>query len=443
VRTIALHPDGGILIGGDFTSLNGLAHFGIGRLTPKLTVDNNFQASVGNGKVYAMAVLPDGRILVGGEFDTLNGVTRNNFGMLNADGTLSANFSWGTNGPVHAIAVQSDGKVLIGGAFSQVDIYNYSRMARFLADGRLDSAFLTPEIGDTVRTIALTTNDRILIGGDFTFVGSTTCNYLARLNSSGGLDTAFTTGASHRVRSIVVQPDNKILVAGDFTSLKGSTVNRIGRLDGSGNIDDSFNVGSDMGASDSVYSLALQADGKILVGGAFTSLNQLTRERIGRLNSDGRLDTSFVPGSTNGTVLAIAVQPDGKIAAGGEFTQFSDRTRTYIGRLVDEAAAFQKLTADSHGTEISWLVSGLNPQFERVTFEYSKDGMSYTPLGRATYNGTSWFLGGNLYKPMGNAFIRANGFYSSGLGSGSRSLMQSVINVYSPQFDVLLPLSVK
>src|SRR5439155_1175455 len=82
--------------------------------------------------------------------------------------------------------------------------------------------------------------------------------------------------------------------------------------------------GCDPGANSSVRAVALQPDGKILLGGDFTTLGgggigHTARSRLGRLNPDGTLENSFNPGA-NSTVQALAVQADGKIVAGGSFT---------------------------------------------------------------------------------------------------------------------------
>ncbi len=137
----------------------------------------------------------------------------------------------------------------------------------------------------------------------------------------------FDPGANAQVRALVVQPDGKILVGGWFTTLGKDTVgnpvtrNYIGRLNHDGSPDTTFNPG----ASNFVRALAVQPDGKILVGGDFTRLGgggtgTEFRNYIGRLNADGSLDTTFNPG-TNGYVYALAVQPDGKILVGGDLTR--------------------------------------------------------------------------------------------------------------------------
>src|SRR5947209_8589203 len=108
---------------------------------------------------------------------------------------------------------------------------------------------------------------------------------LAALAQSPLLDS-FNPGADSYVYSLAVQADGKILVGGDFTTLGGQSRSYVGRLNVDGTLDISFNPG----AGDFVHSLAVQADGKILVGGGFTALGGQSRTNIGRLNADGTLD---------------------------------------------------------------------------------------------------------------------------------------------------------
>ncbi|WP_198973132.1 delta-60 repeat domain-containing protein, partial [Xylophilus sp. ASV27] len=87
--------------------------------------------------------------------------------------------------------------------------------------------------------------------------------------------------------SLAVQPDGKVLVGGGFTQLGGQTRTYLARLNADGSLDTGFNPD----ANNAVYSLAVQPDGKVLVGGAFTQLGGQTRNRLARLNADGSLDT--------------------------------------------------------------------------------------------------------------------------------------------------------
>ncbi|WP_033316646.1 delta-60 repeat domain-containing protein, partial [Pontibacter roseus] len=117
-------------------------------------------------------------------------------------------------------------------------------------------------------------------------------SFIARLNADGTLDASFNpgTGFNRELYSLALQPDGKVLVGGNFFSFNGTPRNFIARLNADGTLDASFNPGS--GFTDYVVSLAFQPDGKVLVGGSFTSFNGTPRSRIARLNADGTLDAS-------------------------------------------------------------------------------------------------------------------------------------------------------
>src|SRR5207248_8917049 len=87
-----------------------------------------------------------------------------------------------------------------------------------------------------------------------------------------------------------------------------------------GHGDFEFNPG--LGADGVVRSVAVQADGKVLLAGEFTSVDGVAVAGIGRLHSDGYLDSSFDPGAgANGPVYAVAALTDGKVVIGGDFTR--------------------------------------------------------------------------------------------------------------------------
>src|SRR4051812_621281 len=130
----------------------------------------------------------------------------------------------------------------------------------------------------------------------------------------------FDPNANGAVRAAIVQPDGKILLGGDFKTLSpnsGSVFirNHIARLKPDGTLDPAF----DPNANDAVLAITMQANGKILLGGKFTSVAGVTRNHIARLNMDGSLDLSFDPGA-NDVVSTLALEADGKIFVGGLFT---------------------------------------------------------------------------------------------------------------------------
>jgi uncharacterized delta-60 repeat protein len=168
----------------------------------------------------------------------------------------------------------------------------------------------------------------------FTTYHGTAPAYVARVESTGLQDAGFQSGSgpSGAVRSLAVQPDGKILITGSFTTCNGVTSNRVARLLSTGALDPTFSVG--VGANSIVHAAALQPDGKILIGGLFTTYSGSTRNRIARLNANGTVDTSFNMGTAaNDMVRAIAVQADGKILVGGGFTSFNSTVRGRIARL--------------------------------------------------------------------------------------------------------------
>ena len=332
IRSVAVQSDGKILIGGLFTGYNGSNVGRITRLNADGTLDATFNpsgAGATSNDIRSIALLSDGKILIVGNFTNYNGTSINRIARLNSDGTLDGTFTPGTgaNSPIVSVAVQSDGKILIGGDFWEFNGASINRIARLNADGTLDGTFTHgPGAGSTVRSFAVLSDGKILIGGEFSAydVNPSVFN-IARLNANGTLDATFNpaTGASDRVRSIAVQSDGKILIGGDFTRYNGTFINRIARLNAVGTLDATFNSGGS-GAASSVHCIAVQSDGKILIGGRFQSYNGTSINRIVRLNADGTMDATFTPGSgAANNVNSIAVLPDGKILIGGEFTSYN------------------------------------------------------------------------------------------------------------------------
>jgi uncharacterized delta-60 repeat protein len=327
--TVKIDNNGGLLCGGNFIDYNKFTNRNrFIRINSDGALDTAFCANASdggkfNGRVWAIVVQSDGKILVGGSFTGYPGGTnRNRLIRLNADGTVDdafcANASDGLtpkfNGDVEAIVVQSDGKILVGGLFTNyANTTNRNRLIRLNADGTVDDAFcanasdgVTPKFSSTIYTIEVQSDGKILVGGNFTNYGGTTGrNRLIRLNADGTVDGAFCANASDGVTpkfsstiyTIEVQNDGKILVGGDFTSYANTTNrNRLIRLNADGTTDSAFCVNASDGAkfSNRVYTIAVQSDDKILVGGDFTSYSGvLGRDRFIRLNSGGTVDTIF------------------------------------------------------------------------------------------------------------------------------------------------------
>lgn len=338
VNSVVSQPDGKVLVAGTFTTYNGAAINRIARLNSNGSFDSDFNTGAGaNNSIYRVVVLSTGKIILSGSFNSYNSIKVGFIIRLNSDASADAdfNFSTGANRQVDSIVVQPDGKILIGGQFNRYDGVYINRIARLNSDGVLDSGFV-PGSGanDNISSIALQSDGKIVIGGNFTNYDGTTVNRIARLNSDGSIDSGFNvgSGANNLVYAVAVQPDGKILVVGAFSQYNGVNSAGIVRLNSDGSIDSGFNVGT--GAVGTVLSVAIQSDGKILIGGLFSSYNGTARNRIARLDSDGSIDTGFNIGTgANNSVHSIAVEPGGKILIGGLFTTYNGASATRLARL--------------------------------------------------------------------------------------------------------------
>ncbi len=307
-------------------------------------IDTSFNPTAGgNDFIYSIALQPDGKMLVGGDFTAINGTSRNRIARLTADGSLDSKFATaavGANGSVRSIVIQSDDKILIGGLFSNVNNTNRSYITRLTYDGSTDATF-NPGAGadNPVYAIAETFVDglrKIVVGGAFGSFNGVGHHSLIRLNNNGTVDSTFDsggTGADGTVYAVALQTDGKILIGGDFNTYNGVIRHGIARLNADGTLDTSF-LASGSGADGSVRAIAIQPDGRIVLGGLFTNVNDTAINYVARLESDGSLDSSFTPGvGANGPVLCISVQNDGSILLGGSFTRFGDVSRSRITRL--------------------------------------------------------------------------------------------------------------
>ena len=252
--------------------------------------------------------------------------------LANDTGTRRVSVQSITTAPTNGTATINDW-IYAGGLFTTVNGTNRSSIARLNADGTLDTTF-NPDMGmnGSVRAIAIDSSGKLVVGGFFTSVNGTNRNRIARLNADGTLDTTFDpgTGMNGGVWSIVLDSSGKPVVGGSFTSVNGTNRNRIGRLNADGSLDTTFNPG--MGINDTVFSIVLDSSGKPLVGSlsSTSTANGTSPNRIARLNADGSLDNTFNPGTgINGTVYAIALDSSGKPVVGG----ISLANGNYIARL--------------------------------------------------------------------------------------------------------------
>lgn len=385
---VKTQPDGKVLIGGNFTVVNGVARHGVARLNADGTLDTSFDPpdfydpTIFNGlglTIYSIEVQSTGKILVGGQFSVI-GATNRDIVRLNTDGSLDTTFTdlsseLSITENVIRIIVRPDDSIFMLGAFSFSNHF-YQQVAKLDANGTPDPTFSFIGTGGNIKEAAVQADGRLYVS-DIA---------IGRYMSSGAGDSSYHIAQSSggTITEIAVQPDNKILIAGTFSAVDGFTFGRIARLNTDGTVDLSFNTNG-LGAGGPINDIVLAADGKIFVGGSFSTYNGVTRNRVAKLNSDGTLDNSFVytppaagtvvndmdllptgklavVGTTLGTTAApasvvvlnadgsadagftarngkqgrvreINQQPDGKVVIGGEFTLVNGIARNSMARL--------------------------------------------------------------------------------------------------------------
>jgi uncharacterized delta-60 repeat protein len=331
VGIIEIQDDGKLVLGG-YLSLNGGSSINIARLNANGEIDTTFNTGVDsfNNQTIAIKIQSDGKLLVGGKFTTYNEASVNRIVRLNSDGSIDNTFDIGTgivgsgnnNDGVYSITIQSDGKLLIGGQFTSYNETSSNHIIRLNSDGSIDDTFnIGTGFNNSVRTIKIQPDGKLLVGGWFTSYNETTSNRIIRLNSDGSIDNTFDigTGFNDNVRIIQTLTDGKILVGGSFTTYNGSSYNRLIKLNSDGSIDNTFNIGT--GFDYNVRVIQIQSDGKLLIGGGFESYNDDdTKKYFLRLNSDGSLDTTFnivADDVGDNYVQAITINSDGNILVGG------------------------------------------------------------------------------------------------------------------------------
>ena len=305
-RGVAVRPDGRILAGGSGLIAGGSRDFAVIRCLPNGSLDPQFgtggiattdiQGGF-NDTAYCMAVQTDGKIIVAGSHRSGVAMAR-----YTANGALDA-AGFGTGGKVfssvvngeeeqaNAIVVQPDGRIVVAGEFRAVAGSAFL-LSRYLADGSPDPSFGTG--GKSVIPISAGTDRDIANGlylladGKFLVAGTAAQDFaLVRCTAQGQLDPGFGTGGIVLIdfggttdagTGVAVQTDGKVLLAGT-TRISGREYFALIRLTATGDVDTAFGPygGAALTAltagNDTARSIAIQSDGKILLGGDAGLLN--------------------------------------------------------------------------------------------------------------------------------------------------------------------------
>jgi uncharacterized delta-60 repeat protein len=413
IRSILTLSNNKILLAGDFNRYNNLTAYGIVRLFPDGSPDLTFNFEYGPNKgIYKLAFQGD-HILVAGNFkpypETANNVIR-----ISSSGVIDTTFhpQLGVLNDIQQMVVQPDGKILLAGSLLIGSSTNYCGVIRLNNDGSPDLTFQTYiiSLGDYrqyIGALALETPGTILLASNVLADGAYYQGSLRRLDSSGNqlayvslfwtnsyllqndgkivaagfkqiardagwyvfqraivrLNTNLTIDSSYhfddeklyaqypytpQILTSVIQADDKVVIGGAFTETSGYVSNNIARLYTNGSFDTSFNAHK--GSSGTILTSAVLKNGKTLIGGRFDFYNNSSAHNFARLNKNGQLDGTFQNGNgTNGKVYTIAVQSNNKILIGGDFTSYDGHTCHNIARLNPDGSfdqGFASVTPD-------------------------------------------------------------------------------------------------
>jgi len=506
INSVAIQPDGKIVAAGvasnGTTTDTALARYNFdGSLDQSLDNDGKVITAVSTDSDVArsIALQPDGKIVI---------VGHNNIGSAadfltlryNSDGSLDSGFDGdgisrtalsAQQDEAHAAAIQADGKILAVG-FSSNQTFDLA-LVRYNTDGSPDANFGTNGAAiqdlavnsDLASTVAIQPDGKIVAAG-YSYNGSFNDFTVARYNADGSFDSSFgnngvaiaSFGGRTLPRDSIIQPDGKIVIGGWLFNA-GNNDFALVRFNSDGSLDSDFGVAGLVKTSfsatgdDSITSLALQNDGKIVAGGIGFTSGGRRLFALARYNSDGSLDSSF-DGDGKTTVQfndidqlgAIAIRPDGKIVASGisyNLTSFAyfiavaqlnpngspDTTFDGDGKLTislnnpnfEEALGLViqpdgKLVigTSSFASNVNFIIFRLNPNgsldtsFDedgRVFGSYSTSGgqiygLVLQPDGKIVVGGGSYNYNGTTGTDFALARFNPNGSYDTGFGTNGR-----------------------
>lgn len=292
VYAAAITPNGEIIVGGSFTTANGATATVVNGLAKwdrsanawvPLSNAGNIGVSGGAASVYALAVSPGGDIYVGGNFTSLLGLAANNFGWL-FSGVSPQTYGTGVNGTVQALAYNPHFAypVVIGGDFSTANGSSIPWFAFFeMTAGfrTLVSQSGSPNPDGAVLAFAVSPDGSLYVGGSFTTPGTRVFQILPPAAGSSGVSVkSLAGGVSATVYALTVDKRGTLIAGGEFLTADGLTVNSIARWEGSAWSPMSSGVWNSV-SSGTVYALATGPDGEVYVGGDFLTAG--TREARG------------------------------------------------------------------------------------------------------------------------------------------------------------------
>lgn len=346
----AVQNDGKVLLAGQFTAVGSMARNGFARVNADGSLDPAFDAGTGfSTPPRKLLVQTDGKILAVGSFTSYNGISVTGIVRIHSNGSIDSGFNVATNADPFDINLQADGRILIAGGFSQVNGMGRTGVARLNSDGTLDPAF-NPVIGTSsgggMAQIVPQADGKIMIAGGFSGVNGFNRTNVARLNSDGSLDQTYNSSTGAIISRIWIQPHGKYILGFGFPTRS------LGRRNTDGSIDPNFTPpilewNSSFNAE--IHELLIRPDGSLLIGGRFDLVGGTPQMNITRLAPNGMRDPLFLPGGADQLVRTLSHYSGDKVIAGGDFAVIGDVSKSGVARLTVQFRAKTAYDFDGDG----------------------------------------------------------------------------------------------
>ncbi|MFT5136895.1 MAG: putative delta-60 repeat protein [Arenicella sp.] len=342
IKDFVVQEDKKNLIAGELSDMSMKSIHGILRLDAYGDIDPQFNPPhFGfNDTVTAMIQDDNGRIIIAGTYTSPTSSTQNYIVGLNEDGSSGDWFKPAfPNGSILTMLRQRDGRLLAGGRLNDLKGSKQNGLTRLTSDNEYDDTFTT-QFNSLSWVLALNQQQdgKILVGGNFiNELEPDTRQNLTRLNADGSTDPSFVQKLDGWVFCVLEEANGQILIGGYFKHIDNRDHKYMARLNADGSLDESFKP--DLGELGWVYSFDQQSDGRIVIGGEFTSVDGIERNYVARLNMDGSLDEYFDPGAgTDASVKIVKIEDNGKIILGGEFNHYNNQPRKYIAKVNEDGS---------------------------------------------------------------------------------------------------------
>jgi uncharacterized delta-60 repeat protein len=443
ITTVVQQPDEKLLFAGPFTRFGGLSVNGLVRTHSNGRLDTTFQRPVVGTGLTGVQVRRDQKMYVFGSLTAVNDVSRTGIARLQSSGALDTGFNanvFSTTGVwINAIADDSGDQLWLGGSFTHLSGNLKPMIGRVTSSGGLFDNIHAPVSGTPIELL-MSPAGELTIASTYMEKEGAPIVVTRRGNSRGTVLVTYESPVGGKVNGMCRLPDGSVLIWG-VTPLKSNR--NLCRLNPNGTFDFEFAPFFD----GEVRSVSVQADGSMMVLGAFTTYRGGNSIRS---NLDGfiHLMPDLRPGDTtglssmspSGLARSGMIQPDGKFVFWGGFT-YAKGERPGLARMSTPVPAVQELgvvEADG-GFKIVWQRGGSSPQVERVWLSASTNGTTYGTAMEPQWVNGRWESGLFGLPAKTPIWLRAEGRVPSSNGGDAGGLVQSVRQIFlEGEVDVAL-----